>query len=93
MLKGKYDSGLWDADQIVSKNTCSSLWNNIVKLWLTLCECDFWVIGNGEVVDAWGSNWIEPGFRIAKIGVTISNIFKMLMLLIFWESSWFVEFG
>lgn len=35
----------------------SSLWRSLVKLWPRLSKFKFWIIGNGEKVNAWTSNW------------------------------------
>jgi hypothetical protein len=73
VLRGKYDRGNMNESVVMHKPTDSSLWRSLVKFWPRLSKFEFWIVGNGEKVNAWTSNWIDTNLCVADFEVSISN--------------------
>lgn len=54
VLRGKYR---WNGinDEVSTRQTDSSLWKAIVKIWPKLNEICCWSLGDGKSVDVWDS--------------------------------------
>lgn len=49
------------------KNTDSSFWKSMAKIWPKLEEKYLWFIGDGVSVDAWNDHWITQDIKIEKL--------------------------
>jgi len=52
VLKGKYDRSNLTMDEVVVKNSDSSLLKHLVQLWPNLSTTSYWVVRNGERIRA-----------------------------------------
>lgn len=70
VLKGKYGQSQV-AGNIVAKDSDSSLWKQIVRVWNKLPGLEFWSLGNGTAVNIWNDSWIEPGLVLRNFDISI----------------------
>lgn len=59
------------AGNIVAKDSDSSLWKQIVRVWNKLPGLEFWSLGNGTAVNIWNDSWIEPGLVLRNFDISI----------------------
>lgn len=67
VLKGKYGRGLIDDGRVEAKATDSFIWKAVVMAWNEIDNLHTWAIGNGESINVWRDNWIDPHTRLADI--------------------------
>jgi ribonuclease HI len=70
VLKGKYNCNTIRGVS-GSPASASSFWRNIIRLGTNLNDYCFWAIGDGTEVEAWNNSWIDVGFRVADMDVSI----------------------
>ncbi|KAK2422286.1 Polynucleotidyl transferase, ribonuclease H superfamily protein [Trifolium repens] len=70
VLKGKYNCTTTRGVN-VSPASASSFWKTIINLETKLNDYCFWAIGDGTDVAVWNNSWIECGFKVADMDVSI----------------------
>lgn len=78
MLKGKYSRRFNVAQAMDYKGTDSPLWIDIVKHSAPLVKEEWWVIGNGEKVNALNDKWLDENTKVADFITDIPDQFQNL---------------
>lgn len=60
-----------DSSTMSVKNSYSSFWKCMVKIWLNVVDNCLWYVGDGANVDAWNDLWITNDIKIVYLDILI----------------------